>query len=418
MKLKNKRANEAAILETITRLKEMQQPVDYQLIALTEHNLTNAVFKRIPWLNELLRKIHKSGGAITGIGQQAQHLDASSHAVNISQGFHFGSIAVFAFDFIRIPLLYLAAYLLDKQIIFNLNYNAQWLYSTVLLALSITALAAPVTAPIIAFVVAGVILATSLFLMGQTIYQRYQLVKDKKLIEGALSDADEHMQLLQQKAKELEIQLVNATDNKTKKDILHQVERLQIDYNAQKLSITNLKNTQLHLEQKIADASMMKLVDRSVATVLASLSVVGLVLSLFFPPVGFMLLAAVAITGGAYTLGRIFGPIITSFTERIISQFNAGANITKNLDDTESLNPSPRANLTKEEMPILDSTTGILQGLSDKNNAGGLVNLHQKREPNKEPLIKASVHLVAEQSVPSADPDMSNTDKGVNQAHP
>lgn len=334
---KDKVAQSSEITQNINLLKAMQEPIHYDLDALNQETLLRIALKRVPWLSKFMSDLDDTGDAIIKAGERIS--DLQSHP-SISAAFHFGGTVMAAIDFIRIPLVYLSAYLLDQEVPVNLDNNARWFYSGALLALTITALAVPATAPVIAFVVAGSGLGVALFLLGRTLFERYQLSKERNQLQDSIKIEEGRMVLLQQEANKLERLLDDAPDDEQIKVILQKIAVLQDHYTAQKSLILELKNKELHVEQKIKEVGMLRVLDKSVSVTLASVSVIGLVVSLFFPPVGLWILAGAAIVGGTYLLGRLATPLFKLLGNAIMRQFKSSeSNETENqLSDGNALN--------------------------------------------------------------------------------
>lgn len=79
---------------------------------------------------------------------------AATAAQAAGNGFQWAGLGLALIDFFRIPLIYLAALLIGQKPPITLNKNARWLYSTVLLVLTIISLTVPAAAPPIALVTA------------------------------------------------------------------------------------------------------------------------------------------------------------------------------------------------------------------------------------------------------------------------
>jgi hypothetical protein len=308
-------------------LKVIQGTINYKLVALTQQSLQNVSTARIPWLSKLLSKVDDTSESIINIGERVSDATDSFGHESISHGFHLGGLVVAVFDFVRIPLIYLAAFLLNEKIPFKLDNNARWIYSGFLLGLAITALfTPPVVVSIIAFVGAGTGLALGLFLLGRTIHQRYMLGRERRSLMREIGREQEEMELIQDEAKNLENLLADAKEEQQIIEILEEIAILQERYNSQKAVLEKLKNKQLHLEQEIKRVGMMRVIDKTIGVGLTSLTIIGLVVTLFFPPVGLWMLAGVAIAGGAYLLGRLATPLLLSLGSWVINKFKTDVN--------------------------------------------------------------------------------------------
>ena len=343
----------------IELLKAMQVPIDYQLVPLTKKSLLRAAAARIPWLSKISLKVDDAADTAIRIGERVSNVNDSFGNESIAHGFHYAVLVMAALDFVRIPLIYLAAYLLDEKIPFKLSNNARWIYSAFLLGLTITALAAPATAPVIAFIGAGTGLVFGTFLLARTLYTRYQLGKERKLIQGEIAKAEELMKLLQDEAKELEQKLAASNGDAF---IALEIKGLEERYESQKSLIYELKNKELHLEQKIARVGMMRVFDKSIGVGLTSLSIIGLVITLFFPPVGGWILAGAAIAGGVYLTGRLLTPVVKHFGNWLMNKFTSS----KEPVETESKEDLAHDNtLNEQKEAVTENTSGLKLAVSN-----------------------------------------------------
>ena len=331
--------------DALELLREMQQEINYNAVPLSQQFLLNAAIKRIPWLSKFLRKADDASETVFKIGERINDMHEAGGSESVAKGFHFGAIALAAADFFRIPFIYFAAYLLGEDVPITLNNNARWLYSAFLLALTITAVAVPATAPIIAFVAAGAGLVSGLFLLGKTLYTRYELGRERKQIKSTIEREEGEMRAIQQQAYDLEHQLSSAKDEDIS-TIYMEIALLQETYKSQKKELGILKNKELHIEQKLQQVGMIKVLDKSIGVGLAALTIMGLVVTLFFPPVGAGILTGVAIAGGVYLAARITAPLFKSFGNWLIRQFktssgmsatNEGLMNDNNLIDTKEI---------------------------------------------------------------------------------
>ncbi|RUR16981.1 hypothetical protein ELY21_12060 [Legionella sp. km535] len=336
-------------------LKAIQAPVNYTLVPLTNKSLFSSALARIPWISKFSLKFDDAADAAINIGERVTEVNDSFGNESIAHGFHFAVLAMAIFDFVRIPLIYFAAYLFNEKIPIKMSTNLRWAYSAFLLGLAITALVSPVTAPVIAFVSAGTGLVFGIFLLARTLINQYKLGRERKLLHEEIIKAEEEMKTLQEEAKELEQQLTASTGDEL---LALNIKDLEERYNSQKLLLSDLKNQELHIEQKIARVGMMRVLDKSIGIGLTSLSIIGLVVTLFVPPVGGWILAGAAIAGGVYLFARLMTPVFKFLGNWLMNQFKP----------TEE----PVQNESKEHLAndhqLEDSHKAVLENISEFNN--------------------------------------------------
>ncbi len=307
---KDERFKKFEIEKALQLLQSMQRSIEYPLTPINKTSLLKKATKRIPLLSKFLKKIDDTGDIAVKIGERITSISHTPGKESLAHGFAFGGVAMAGFDFLRIPVIYLSAYLLGEEVPVNLSNNAKWFYSALLLGLTITALAVPVTAPYIAFVAAGLSLGVGTFLLGKTLYERYQLGRERRKLKAEIIREEDEMLKIQDKAKHLESLLQSADNEEQIAAILYEISVVQEDYNRQKERIQSLKNDELQLEQQIKKLGTMKVVDRTVAVALSALTIAALAVTLFFPPVGGGMLAGIAIVGGAYFVARVSTPLV------------------------------------------------------------------------------------------------------------
>lgn len=349
-------AVEAIKQKDLDKLKVMQEEVEYELTPLTERSLLALAFRRIPFMARFLPAARGAGGAIATIGEQVNSMRHSEINQAISRGFHFGSMALSALDFLRIPAMYIAAYVLGEKIPFTLNNNVRWLYSGVLLGLTLAAFLVPGAAPVIGLVAAGLALSDAIYTLGKMFYEGVQLRKERKQVKAAIIEAEAEMIELQEQAGYLEGLLKNATNREEILALREQVNLLHQEYDQQKQKLVALKNRELHVEQKIAKMDTMHVIDRAMGFSLAIFSTVAAVLAMAFPPLAAAMgvaLLTTALTGAAYTLGRLIVPLVAPYFQRFGDWVKSKA----------TSQPQPEEVKSEPDRLTHDSTLHMFQGL-------------------------------------------------------
>lgn len=345
-------------------LQDMQNTVSYDLKLPDETSLFKKVATKIPLLAKFLNHANTTGSVILKAGQEFKAFTNNSATAAASGVFQFGGVALAAFDFVEVPLIYLMSFALNEKVPITLNNNARFLYSGLLLALAIISIAVPAAAPVIALVGATIGLAVGVFSLGKTVYEYYQLNKQNNVIQSQVDAEEGALQLLQQEAADLKEQL-NGDMNEMELGVIYsQIDALKKRFDAQKEVVESLKNKQLVVQNKIKDTGMLQIADKSVGVILGALSVVGLVVAAFFPPVGIGIITGVVAAGGVYFVGRITLPLIVSLStwafEKIKSSISS-TEVTEGLEDR--LRPTP----TVEQVDNISSTAKALTGLNGKN---------------------------------------------------
>lgn len=357
MNLSQEQAEQLKI-ELLNELQQMLEAFD-EPKKLSPDELSYLALTKI---SKYSKQFGKLANSLAAAGQSIESADSSSEA--LASGFGAASLAVSAYNFARIPSIYLAAYLLNQPVPFTFTNNLRWLYSASFLSLAITALAAPVTAPVIAFVSSGLVLGSSSFILGKVVYERYKLAKEKKALDLEIEPLKKQMLALSARSNELAKSIVNRAELSELEEACRELEQIKAEYELIKDPYETLAYAQSENEQLQEVFSKNKLIDKSVSFMLAATAVIGLVVSLFFPPAGLGILAAVASIGALYVVGRLLSPQISSFSRWLTNkkdstvdnpdQVSLAQLMQKNqLDLDKILNPSPAHDSTKDALCLL-----------------------------------------------------------------
>ncbi|WP_133136480.1 PspA/IM30 family protein [Legionella rowbothamii] len=286
---------------------QMQAPVLYDIKKPT---VSVPLLKRIPFVSQFVKNASELGEQAIHVGNSFTEIPGLKAPSHLNHGFHWGGAALAALDFLLIPMIYLSSYIYGEKVPFTLNNNARWMYSGVLLGLTLTSILVPAAATPIGLVLGGVSMGLSSFLLGKAIYERYHLGKERRALATEIVKAEGEMSLLQEQANLLQESLAQATATEEQKALCAQIDVLKKQYDEQKNKITGLKEREVVVNEKIKKLEFIHILDKGLGVGFASLAMVGLVLSLFFPAVGFPILAGVGVASAAYIAARIVGPIL------------------------------------------------------------------------------------------------------------
>jgi hypothetical protein len=335
MKMSKELAEQFELDEKMQILKNIQGDLDYQAQALNAAALSQAALKKLAVYTGNIKKVKVIGDAIAKVGERADGFHDTIRTEEVSHGFHFASLGIAAFNFFRIPMMYLAAYLLNQKVPFNMSNNARWGYSAALLALTITAIAVPVAAPIIGFVLAGAGLAASTFFLGKILYERSKLAREERSLQRHINAAEDELALIKDEAKHLEHHLNEATSEQEVIDISLEIALLKERHSANQKSLEGLYDKKLQNQQLREKLGIKNVVLKSVSLILASTAVIGLAVSLFFPPVGLGILAGVAVAGATLVLGQVLVPLFQKLGRWISNKMNPTPKPEELKDDKE-----------------------------------------------------------------------------------
>lgn len=153
--------------EYAARVTKMQEDLRSLSLCIKTEQEIELPAKNMAKINGIIAQVDESGAAISKLGEQFSSMHHSHINETVTHGFHLAGFFMSVFNFVRIPAIYLIAYLTNQKIPLTLGNNARWLHATILLGLAVVALSVPALAPIIAFASASVLgLVVSLFLPG------------------------------------------------------------------------------------------------------------------------------------------------------------------------------------------------------------------------------------------------------------
>ena len=305
--------------------KKIQKPV--QIMANPpeqEAFILNLLTKKIPLLAGFLQSLKSTGSSITSLLIKTQ--DSSSQTLqSANAGFQYAALGLAAINFVRIPLIFLFAAIAGEKPPFTLSNGASWAYSALLLGLTLTALLVPVAAPYIAVAIAGISLITAVVSLGNMIYQRHKLKQVLVATNDNIQKNEAILDDIQQRARTFETQLasLNKEDKNYQKkaaEICKKIDKLEQHYLSTKTELQTLHDKKLLDEKTLDGMGVSAFMDKGVAIVLGSLTVIGAVLSLFFPPVGVGILLASAAIGTLYLIGRIAVPVVAPIIVRQVKK--------------------------------------------------------------------------------------------------
>ena len=334
-----------------------------------ERPFTPTLPKQSP-IKELLDKIPLLASFLKRVNSAAGHLHRLSEVVHIQEtiteafstaapALPVVNVTLLSLDFLRIPLIYLAAKIVGQDPPFTLSNNARWLYSAVLLALTITALAVPAVAPIIAITVAAVTLADSLVTMGKIIYDRYKHLKEQKELEHTIDNNTRDLKRLCQEADALEKQIVLASPTEIaglSKQLTQTRETFGKLLKKHKIDLQKKSDCDHELKKKGTIAMM----DKGVSLSLACLGLAALVTSLFFPPLGLSLLLGTALLGATYFLGRITTPLFKTLFTRMFGTKTVASHSGDSHEDHDLLDSKQEKHTSEKKSPTIAEDPAVI----------------------------------------------------------
>jgi hypothetical protein len=304
---------------------EMKKMLSFKPTPAPKEATILTLLHKIPFLAGLLDSADDVGLSASGLAEIQGHA-----AEAVGKGFQVAGVALAAINFIRIPAIYLAATIIGEKPPITLTNNAEWIYSSVLLGLTISALTIPGAAPIIVLTAASLGLGVSVLTMARTLYNRYQFSKELKQVEQDIASETKELNELHSKTLELEKALLTAEQTGSTAEQLSPL-RNELDATTQQFkslfqeknqTLQTLYDKKFDLEQKVKKNNTTAVMDKGIGIVISTIAVAGFALSLFFPPLGIALITGAAISGLAYLIGRTTFPTIKNWVSNLFAPKN------------------------------------------------------------------------------------------------
>lgn len=375
-----------AIESAITKAQKMQAELHIKPTPVPKNELLLSLLKNIPLVTGLLGDANSTTSTIGELVKVTGN--AANGLANASSGMHYAGIALDIVNFIRIPVIYLAAAFLGQKPPIKLSNNAKWLYSAVLLVIAAVAIAVPVTAPFMAVTAAVISLGVGVFTLGRLLYQRHQHKKAVEELTLAIKADERDMLDIKELALTLETNLQKAVaeqDGELANQLTSDIQTLDSRYETLKEKLQQEHDARYVHQQKLKKKDLNAVMDKSVAIFLGASAVIGVVVSIFFPPIGLALLISVGIVGLGYAVGRLMTPLFSKLGNWIIGKFTHNPAITEDADKKDVVDLAPEVALAKTDAP--DFEPGIpVTGVSASREP---INLVSDVEPVSSTAITA-----------------------------
>lgn len=284
-------------IEIQARLKRIKQPVTFKGKPLPEKAIILFLLKKLPLLSGFLQSIDRTGNALSKLATIKGHVNSTFETIRAN--FQWVNLGLSFLDFFRIPLIYLAAVLIGQKPPISLSKNARWVYSAVLLSLTLISIFVPATAAPIAFIGAALGLLGSIFLLTRHAMQRHHLKIALKDVNKNIASEKEKLQQIQQRAT---VGVITQQE----------LELMEKEFEEQKEKLQQLHDQQIRFQQKLEKMNIAGTFDKSTAMGLSTAGMIGLTLALFFPIIGLKILAITAVIGSIYILTRLVYTIATA----------------------------------------------------------------------------------------------------------
>lgn len=325
-------------------------------------------------------KLTKDIAVVDEAGKQIAHqLQA------FSGGAHIGMVVIGGISFLRIPFMYLHAYISGEKVPFTISNNARWALAAATLALGLVSLLVAGVALPILLTLSSIAVADSLFTLGSYIHSRMKLNAEIKKLDSAIQETTRKIMGYKDRAEILKDEIRHYVTENTKIDLNH-LNGLRIELNTlkQKYYAGYEKLKHLH-ENKSAKDRLLKqqkdpveVVTRTISVVAGAVGLVGAALLLTpLAPIGLGLMAAAAVIGLANIVGvKIYRKVQEKRAEKRLEQQKAAKQSDK---------------LTRDHTIRLESTAKLMESFfRDDNFANPPPNIMGQMAARLKQIIQAN----------------------------
>lgn len=346
--------------ESLDGLKSRWKNFDFNALKVhsaNEEHLSLDFLGRIKFFASSTKKINDavmaSGSLIDTVGKSV-----SGVPLGVLKATPIIDLALTSFDFIRIPMLYMACKMMGEKVPFKLSNNAKWAFGGVLLGLGLTGLFVPVAAPFIAIVIPSLLFISSAVTFKMLCNQRQK---------------DSIMSLALEQEIPKEAAALKAI-----------IEKMSDDSSIQQLSVLaeqqESKLKALYRKKNTLKASQdnLKILDGTVGVVVYGLLALGATLSVL----AISAAPFIAIAGGLLSGGYLLGRGITSTLSAFLRKKSTKDETSKSSDDDIPYVPKDE---TSEVMPydalLPDSApASVLAEKSTLKSVSREIHLHETHD--------------------------------------
>lgn len=336
---------------------QAQREKEIQMQPLPDEELAISILMKVPILCALCNRLKLLGTtsyqlANLHVQEQAIPLPSaiSSNSVLLTSFNNLGLITAAA-NFLTLPMLFLACKILKKPSPVTLTTFGEWIYSAVLLTLAITAVAAPITAPFIGAALILMGLGYSTYLLDKFLKEKKKLPLKISLIEQELNELEALLSAQKNSMFDLQsnLQHMNAETLMEHQTLITEcTQNIEQTYQSK----AELLKKKMIMTRELEAYNEAALMDYCIGVAVSSTLVLGLCLSLFFPPVGFLITTTATCMGAGYLLGRFAitaikelhqiihsttHPDDSSSTAKIMSHFKTTKELDKEPDEAMEL---------------------------------------------------------------------------------
>lgn len=318
-------------------IKKLRQDKKINPALAIESDVVLDVLTGIPFVAGILNRFKNASVSVKSLAtfdNSLTHRDISIPAPVdkiplVSQTFQYLGVISAVTNFLSLPLVFLASSILGKPAPLTLSRLGEWLYSGVLLVLTILPFIFPPLAPILLIVSVALGFLSSIYFLKQFTSEKRQIKSTLPVLQGEFelleATIEENNRVHNQFLVDLESRISLASSDELDQDVitLNTLQSFSDELYQQRNVLAETKEKLRQQDTMLTDAD---LVDKAFAVSISSILLIAIPISIFFPPIGFIIINTVIVAAGLYTLGRILTPVFFALKDALMRKLGLEAN--------------------------------------------------------------------------------------------
>lgn len=274
--------------------------------------------KKIPRITRFFESWGKALGDNLKAFMQIPVIGSNEGALALSAGFGLLGGVFLLINFLRIPLLYLTAFLLGEKVPFTLKNNVKFAFAGISCALFIVAVAFPPSVPIISIIGASFGLVTSLYALAKVSIKGIVLRVQLNTLAKELEELEQLKAVLLKEKEQLKQDLTEIqSGKKNTSEITQRINKLEKESSVLEQKISQNKEVQVTKQKSLNKIGFLKIFDKCMAIGLSALVLIGVIVSIFYPPIGLGILGGAAALGAFYMTLRFLVPPLVNYLKKL-----------------------------------------------------------------------------------------------------
>lgn len=356
----------------------------------SERSIILDILSKIPFIAKLMHRLKGGSTATYALATVDNPADLATASiipapianVSVLRGIfvNTGLIAAIA-EFIELPIVYISSWMLGKPCPVSMTDLGEWVYSGVLLGLTILAIAFPPAAP----VVLGVSIVLGLI---ASVHSYINFIAQENEVKTLLMEIPQQIANVQARIKELDQKIKNSLSliDSASIEQLNQLEEYLSALTQAEKECLDLKAKQQELNQKLEIFDNAHYLDKVVGISFSLIALIGFGFIAAGTPVGWVILSAISAVGLAYTVVRLLSPLVAnmfskSSSDELKSERTSPEEILHGLGNCATTTPQSEPQNSPSPIGLgEDNIARVSKEMEIQENAEALLVEHQEVE--------------------------------------